>query len=86
MSQFQTEPPVVTEDNSPMGGVKLNHPAYAKIGAYRVQGHATLYGSEFNHQHYVKVVIKRSEFNAGKYAPNVGDDVTISVALEAVKQ
>ena len=31
------------------------------------------------------VVIKRSEFNAGKYAPHVGDDVTISIALEAVK-
>ena len=31
-------------------------------------------------------VIKRSEFNAGKYAPNVGDEVTISVALEAVRQ
>jgi polyisoprenoid-binding protein YceI len=31
-------------------------------------------------------VIKRSDFNAGKYAPNVGDEVTISVALEAVKQ
>jgi polyisoprenoid-binding protein YceI len=31
-------------------------------------------------------VIKRSEFNAGKYAPNVGDEVSISVALEAVKQ
>jgi polyisoprenoid-binding protein YceI len=31
-------------------------------------------------------VIKRSDFNASKYAPNVGDDVTISVALEAVKQ
>jgi polyisoprenoid-binding protein YceI len=31
-------------------------------------------------------VIKRSDFNAGKYAPNVGDDVTISIALEAVKQ
>jgi polyisoprenoid-binding protein YceI len=31
-------------------------------------------------------VIKRSEFNAGKYAPNVGDEVTISVALEAVKK
>ncbi|MHB1375147.1 MAG: YceI family protein [Thauera sp.] len=29
-------------------------------------------------------VIKRSEFNAGKYAPNVGDEVTISIALEAV--
>lgn len=32
------------------------------------------------------VVIKRSEFNAGKYAPNVGDDVTVSIALEAVAQ
>lgn len=33
-----------------------------------------------------QVVIKRTEFNAGKYAPNVGDDVTISVSLEAVKE
>ncbi len=31
------------------------------------------------------VVIKRSDFHAGKYAPNVGDDVTISIALEAQK-
>jgi len=31
-------------------------------------------------------VIKRSDFNASKYAPNVGDEVTITVALEAVKQ
>jgi len=30
------------------------------------------------------VVIKRSDFNAGAYAPNVGDDVTISIAIEAV--
>ena len=30
-------------------------------------------------------VIKRSEFNAGKYAPNVGDEVTITVSLEAVQ-
>ncbi|MBS7350538.1 MAG: YceI family protein [Comamonas sp.] len=31
-------------------------------------------------------VIKRSEFNAGKYAPGVGDEVTITVALEAIAQ
>ena len=31
-------------------------------------------------------VIKRSEFNAGKYAPGVGDEVTITVSLEAIKQ
>lgn len=30
--------------------------------------------------------IKRSEFNAGKYAPNVGDEVRIDVALEAIKE
>ncbi|MGC4061859.1 MAG: YceI family protein [Aquabacterium sp.] len=31
-------------------------------------------------------VIKRTEFNAGKYAPAVGDDVTITVSIEALKQ
>lgn len=30
--------------------------------------------------------IKRSEFNAGKYAPNVGDEVTLSMAVEAIKE
>ncbi len=30
--------------------------------------------------------IVRSQFNAGKYAPNVSDDVTLSIAIEAVKQ
>lgn len=29
-------------------------------------------------------VIKRSEFNAGKFAPGVGDDVTLDIALEAI--
>ena len=31
-------------------------------------------------------VIKRTEFNAGKYAPNVGDDVRIDIAIEAIAQ
>lgn len=30
--------------------------------------------------------VKRTDFNAGKYAPNVGDEVTITLAVEAVKQ
>ena len=29
--------------------------------------------------------IKRSEFNAGKYAPHVGDEVRIDIAIEAIK-
>ena len=31
-------------------------------------------------------VVKRTDFNMGKYAPHVGDDVRIDIALEAVKQ
>jgi polyisoprenoid-binding protein YceI len=30
--------------------------------------------------------IKRSDFNMGKYAPHVSDEVTLSIALEAVKE
>ena len=30
--------------------------------------------------------IKRSEFNAGKYAPNVGDEVTLNIPVEAIKE
>lgn len=29
--------------------------------------------------------VKRTDFNMGKYAPHVGDDVTISIAIEAAK-
>ncbi|MCK9985225.1 MAG: hypothetical protein AzoDbin1_01697 [Azoarcus sp.] len=31
-------------------------------------------------------VVKRSDFGAGKFAPYVGDDVTLEIAVEAVKQ
>ncbi|MGH8852966.1 MAG: YceI family protein [Telluria sp.] len=31
-------------------------------------------------------VVKRSDFNAGKYAPNVGDEVRIDIAIEAIKE
>ena len=30
--------------------------------------------------------IKRSDFNMGKYAPNVSDEVTLSIGIEAAKQ
>lgn len=32
------------------------------------------------------VVIRRSDFDAGKYVPLVGDEVTITIALEAIEQ
>ena len=30
--------------------------------------------------------IKRSEFNAGRFAPNVGDEVTITISIEALNR
>lgn len=30
--------------------------------------------------------IKRSDFNMGKYAPNVSDEVTLSISMEAIKE
>jgi polyisoprenoid-binding protein YceI len=30
--------------------------------------------------------VKRTDFNAGKYAPHVGDEVTLTIAVEAVKE
>jgi polyisoprenoid-binding protein YceI len=31
-------------------------------------------------------VVKRTDFNMGKYAPYVGDDVTITIPVEAIKE
>jgi len=31
-------------------------------------------------------VVKRTDFNMGKYAPDVSDEVTLSIAVEAVKE
>ncbi len=33
-----------------------------------------------------ETIVKRTEFNMGKYAPNVGDNVTIMIAIEAAKK
>lgn len=41
----------------------ITHPAFAQIGASRVSGNATLYGSEFKHQHYMTITIRRSELH-----------------------
>ena len=39
------------------------HPAFAQIAASRVSGHAHLYDSDFSHQHYINVTIRRSQLH-----------------------
>lgn len=42
---------------------KITHPAFAQIAASRVSGSENLYGSEFNHQNFITISIKRSELH-----------------------
>jgi hypothetical protein len=56
---FCTEEPVSTPKG--VDETVTTHPAYAQIVACRVSGHASLYGSDFEHSHYMTVSIKRSQ-------------------------
>ena len=51
--------------HGPVGDTVENHPAYAQIGASRVSGHTYLYGSDFQHHHYMTISIIRSELHRG---------------------
>jgi polyisoprenoid-binding protein YceI len=77
---FDGDKPTVIEGNLTIKGV--TKPAVLKVTNYVNQAHPMLkkdaIGADAN------VVIKRTEFNAGKYAPYVGDDVTINIAVEAI--
>lgn len=62
--RVQYEQPKLTKtNNSPISDSVETHPAYAQIRASRVSGKACLYGSDFEHQHYVTIEISRSELN-----------------------
>ena len=73
-----------TEKVGPGGDIETTgmHPAFAQIGASRVSGHATLYGSEFNHQHFMTVTIRRSEVHRNLSRDwHFGLDELIEVAM-----
>ncbi len=59
------EKPTIEKTISPVSETVEKHPAYAQIGASRVSGGAYLYGSDFDHQHYLTITISRSELNRG---------------------
>lgn len=79
---FDGEKPVAVEGNLTIKDV--TKPVTLKVTNFVNMPHPMLkvdaIGADAN------VVIKRTDFHAGKYAPYVGDDVTITISLEAVKQ
>ena len=74
--------PTVEKVDSSVSDSVERHPAYGQIGASRVSGHGVLYGSDFEHQHFVTITIRRSELYRGLGSDREhGGDELISVAL-----
>ena len=58
-------PEIERKEDDPLSDSVERHPAYGQIGASRVSGCAILYGSDFEHQHFVVIQISRSELHRG---------------------
>jgi polyisoprenoid-binding protein YceI len=80
--RFDGDKPVAVDGNLTLKGV--TRPVTLTIASFQQQRHPMLPKDAIGAN--ASTVIKRSDFNAGKYAPNVGDDVTISIAIEAIQQ
>jgi len=57
------EDPISIRQETGRDEIKITHPAFAQIRAGRVSGGTHLYGSDFQHHHYVVISISRSELN-----------------------
>ncbi len=80
--KFDGDKPVAIEGNLTIKGV--TRPVTLAVTHFHSMPHPMLKKDAIGANAVAK--IKRSEFNMGKYAPNVGDDVTLTIAVEAVKE
>jgi polyisoprenoid-binding protein YceI len=78
---FNGDAPASIEGNLTLKGV--TKPVVLKVTGFKNAAHPMMKVDAIGAD--ATTVVKRTEFNAGKYAPNVGDEVTISIALEAFK-
>jgi len=79
---FEGDRPVAIDGNLTIKGI--TKPVTLKVTNFVNMTHPMLNKDAIGAD--ASTVIKRSDFNAGKYAPNVGDELTISIALEAVRK
>lgn len=78
---FEGDKPVAVEGNLTIKGV--TKPVTLKVTSFQAMPHPIAKKDAIGAN--ATTVIKRSEFNAGKYAPYVSDEVTLSIAVEAIK-
>ncbi|KAB2922647.1 MAG: YceI family protein [Dechloromonas sp.] len=79
---FEGDKPVSVEGNLTLKGV--TRPVTLTVTSFKAMPHPMLKKDAIGANAWT--VVKRSEFNAGKYAPNVGDEVRIDIAIEAIKE
>lgn len=79
---FEGDKPAKIEGDLTIKGV--TKPVVLTVTSFQAMPHPMLKKDAIGANAYT--MIKRSDFNAGKYAPNVGDDVRIDIAIEAIKQ
>jgi polyisoprenoid-binding protein YceI len=80
--KFDGAKPVAVEGNLTIKGV--TKPVTLTVTSFQMMPNPMLKRDAIGANVVTK--IKRSEFNMGKYAPMVSDDVTLSIAMEAIKQ
>jgi polyisoprenoid-binding protein YceI len=79
---FECDKPAKVEGNLTLKGV--TKPVTLTITSFQAMPHPMMKKDAIGANAWT--VVKRSEFNAGKYAPYVGDEVRIDVAIEAIKE
>jgi polyisoprenoid-binding protein YceI len=79
---FEGDKPIAIEGLLTLKGV--TKPVTLTVSSYKAMPHPMMKKDAIGANAWT--VVKRSEFNAGKYAPNVGDEVRIDIAIEAIKQ
>ena len=79
---FDGDKPVSIDGTLSLKGVTL--PVTLKVTGYQLMLHPMAKKDAIGAN--ATTTVKRTDFNAGKYAPYVGDDVTITIAIEAIKE
>ncbi|MDP3538938.1 MAG: YceI family protein [Azonexus sp.] len=79
---FEGDKPAKIEGNLTLKGV--TKPVTLTVTSFQAMPHPMLKKDAIGANAFT--VVKRSEFNAGKYAPYVGDEVRIDIAIEAIKE
>jgi len=78
---FDGDKPVAVEGTLTLKGV--SKPVTLKVTSFHAMPHPMKKKDAIGAN--ATVTVKRSDFNMGKYAPNVSDEVTIDIAIEAIK-